>query len=232
MSALHLFISSYTQSDGFGKLIFWALLFTSSISWALIIYKWYELRAARRDKLWIQNQWSAIGSSLFCIQDPPKQNPYAKLYAHVRDEALAILRKNERGGKARLTKADIDSVATYSAGAINEETKRLSKYLFILSLIVTLAPFMGLLGTVWGILLAFAELQGAGSSMRETVLSGLATALSTTVLGLIVAIPALIANSFLNDSVRDIEHDLEQNWTRLISTLDLQYRSEHIYATA
>ena len=225
MSSLHLFLSSYVQSDSVGKAIFLALFITSIFTWTLILYKSREIRAAKADRQWLNRQ--ALQNGALSLKLPKKRHPFAALYAHIQRESLALFRKNN---SQALSKADIEAIATRSVATLNDEIHRLSRYLFIFPMIVALAPFLGLLGTVWGILLSFSELQMAGGSMREVVLSGLATALSTTVLGLIVAIPALVANSFLRDHLRDIEHDLEQQFSEVIATIELQYRQESLHA--
>jgi biopolymer transport protein TolQ len=105
----------------------------------------------------------------------------------------------------------------------------LEKDLFILSTSVTLAPFLGLLGTVWGILVTFSELQAGSSAGSNTaIIGGLSTALSTTVLGLVIAIPALIAYNYLKNNLRMFTSDMEDFLHNLISTLELQYRKVDI----
>jgi len=99
----------------------------------------------------------------------------------------------------------------------------------MLSTIVTLAPFLGLLGTVWGIALTFSNLQTHSlTSGSSAILSGLSMALATTVLGLIVAIPALVADNFLKSSVKDFMGNIENFSHRLLSTVEIQYRKVDI----
>lgn len=207
------------QSDSVGKMIFLALFTTSIVTWALIVYKSREIKRARAHRRWLNRQ--GLKSGALTLELPKKPHPFASLYAHIQRESRALLRKNS---SRALSKADIDAISSRSFATVNDEIHKLSRYLFIFPLVVGLAPFLGLLGTVWGILLSFSEMQMAGGSMREVVLSGLATALSTTVLGLIVAIPALIANSFLKDSLREIDHDLEQQFSEIMAAIELQHR--------
>ncbi len=102
------------------------------------------------------------------------------------------------------------------------QTKFLEKNLFILATIVSLAPFLGLLGTVWGILTTFSQLQMQGGS--QVVLGGLSMALATTVLGLIDAIPALVGYSFLKNKIREFQTDMDGFATEMLATVELQYR--------
>lgn len=108
---------------------------------------------------------------------------------------------------------------------VTNETKFLEKNLFILATIVSLAPFLGLLGTVWGILTTFSELQSqAAGSTHQMVLGGLSLALATTVLGLIDAIPALIGYNYLKNNIRDFETDMESFANEILASVEMQYR--------
>ncbi len=90
---------------------------------------------------------------------------------------------------------------------------------------MTLAPFLGLLGTVWGILITFSELQNhALSNANSTVMGGLAMALGTTVVGLIVAIPALLFYNYLKTSSNRFNSELEDCAQKLISSVELHYK--------
>lgn len=88
---------------------------------------------------------------------------------------------------------------------IKKEVRGVREYLFLLSTIVSLAPFLGLLGTVWGILITFAHMPGTRDS--DAILGGLSLALTTTVLGLINAIPALIGHNYFKDASKKMEEE-------------------------
>jgi biopolymer transport protein ExbB/TolQ len=79
----------------------------------------------------------------------------------------------------------------------------------IVATIVALEPMLGLLGTVWGVLDAFAEMGSAGSANLATIAPSISAALATTVVGLIVAIPGIVMHSVLSAKVRDITSDME-----------------------
>ena len=105
----------------------------------------------------------------------------------------------------------------------------MEKNLFILSTIATLAPFLGLLGTVWGILVTFSQLHTGGSiTSNSAMLGGLATALATTVLGLVIAIPALVAHNYLKNALKNYSSDMETFLYQLLSSIELQYRKVDI----
>ena len=141
----------------------------------------------------------------------------------LKGKTLEIFEKN--GKENTLLHADVALLETHAASTISSLTKFLEKNLYILSTIVTLAPFLGLLGTVYGILTTFSELgtqSGAGSN--QAILGGLSLALSTTVLGLLDAIPALVGYNYLKNRIHEFDSEMERFATDVLSTLELEYR--------
>lgn len=218
------FFDAYLESDTLGKLIFLGLILLSVISWVIIIYKWWVTRQARNNSKEIIDTFRTQKRDPLNIELPEQQgvNPFATLYAVLKKQSLDLLQKNQSNS---LSTTDLDFVEAHLNSTIASQTKHLDKNLFILSTVVSLGPFLGLLGTVWGILTTFSELQMAnGATTNQTVLSGLSLALATTVLGLLCAIPALIGYNYLKNSVRDFEVDMESFSTEILATVELQYR--------
>ncbi len=247
---MNLLSASYSQSDPLGKVIFLLLFAISVVSWALLIYKTIQIKRAKKDYAHFLKYMPNLETSALCVEIKKEGAcPYKNVYAHIRERAMSLLRKNaqffpqndtspslnnqksliktQAAKTAFLSKEDVEHITDYAFMHIDEEVLRLDKNLFILAMIYALAPFMGLLGTVWGILLAFMNMQASSGSMRDAMLSGLATALTTTVLGLIIAIPALIAHSFLKNGVRTCARDMESFATKLIGFVEMQYRPVH-----
>jgi len=159
-------------------------------------------------------------------------HPFGEVFYSLKQKTLETLNKNNYFAKQMqaesgvyLTKTDLELLESHALTTISTEQKKLEKNLFILSTIVTLAPFLGLLGTVWGILITFTELQaGASASSNSAIIGGLSTALATTVLGLVIAIPALIAYNYLRNAAKTLSSDMEDFLYELLSSLELQYR--------
>jgi biopolymer transport protein TolQ len=154
-------------------------------------------------------------------------NPFFNVYLNIKQKTLEHLNKNKKLRNEEshsLSFEDLESITLTADTTIQEQIQKLEKYLFLLPTIVTLAPFMGLLGTVWGILVSFAELQSS-ASLRETVLGGLATALSTTVAGLVIAIPAVIANNMLKNHIQEIHVKLQSTSLKIRDLIELQYKN-------
>jgi biopolymer transport protein TolQ len=103
--------------------------------------------------------------------------------------------------------------------------KFLDKYVYALATVVALGPFLGLLGTVWGILTTFSDMQTqVGGNTSQMVLGGLSLALTTTVLGLIDAIPALIGYNYLKNDIRDFETEMHCFSNGILANVEMQYR--------
>jgi len=81
---------------------------------------------------------------------------------------------------------------------------------FLLAMISSIAPFLGLLGTVWGIMNSFYEIGNQGSASLPVVAPGIAEALITTIVGLAVAIPALFFYNFFNNRTEQVEIDMDE----------------------
>ncbi|MCC6128092.1 MAG: MotA/TolQ/ExbB proton channel family protein [Chlamydiae bacterium] len=224
------FISAYIQSDGFGKMVFWSLFFLSGISWALLIYKIWMSAQVKRLSSEFASQFDESTDPLGLQFTPQKgvmaqlPHPFFEIYKSLKKNTLKIISRSHVGSSEPivLSQADLELIAANTYSTIAVQHKLLETNLFVLSTIVTLGPFLGLLGTVWGILLTFSELDKAkaGASM----LSGLSMALATTVVGLIVAIPALISYNYLKNRGKEYRRDMEEFSDLLLTHIELQYR--------
>lgn len=217
--------SAYAQSDLFGKGIFLSLLALSILTWALWIYKWRHLRRASETASKFQILFASHQHAPLALT-PQSQGPFEQLYESFKRSALEILHKNRAlSEQTTLTSADIGHVENQILTQLSVLNRSYEKNLFVFSTVVTLAPFLGLLGTVWGILLTFAELQHGGSvSANTTIMGGLAMALGTTVVGLLVAIPALLAYNGLRNRASYFHQEMEDFASELLGTLELHYR--------
>jgi biopolymer transport protein ExbB len=90
-----------------------------------------------------------------------------------------------------------------------QETQKLNGGLVLMTMAITGGPFLGLLGTVWGVMNTFAAMAEAGEANIMAIAPGVASALTTTVAGLLVAIPALFAYNYLASRVKNLTTDLD-----------------------
>lgn len=236
------FITAYAQSDAFGKSIILGLIFLSILCWVLLIYKiWltYHVQGASQVffQIYHKNKDSLLQLEMKDFPQPKYRripHPFREIFSSLKNKTLEVLNKNlhfsQQGQRqVHLSPTDLEMIESCALITISSQTKDLEKNLFILSTIVTLAPFLGLLGTVWGILITFSELQMGGSATSNSaILGGLSTALVTTVLGLVIAIPALISYNYLKTTIKEYSSDMQDFLYELLSTIELQYRKTDI----
>lgn len=111
------------------------------------------------------------------------------------------------GSRTGITTNNLESFKAELEKGLIDETKRLNAWLVVLIMSISGGPFLGLLGTVWGVMNTFAAMAEAGEANIMAIAPGVASALSTTVFGLIVAIPALFGYNYLAGKIRDITAD-------------------------
>jgi len=227
------FISAYVQSDWFGKGIFWGLFLLSILSWSVIAHKGWIFFHIQR----LSSQFA----SLFSEKDPlglqcnrhlkghllEVPHPFFEIYKALKQNTLQIIHRNHLfapKNETTLSEADLGLIESHVYTTMASQLKRLEKHLFVLSTVVSLAPFLGLLGTVWGILLTFSQLQEKGVSNNASMLGGLSLALATTVLGLVVAIPALVGYNYLKNRLREYQREAEDFSHLLLTAVELHYR--------
>ncbi|MBI3332614.1 MAG: MotA/TolQ/ExbB proton channel family protein [Candidatus Omnitrophica bacterium] len=169
----------------FVKLILGVLIGFSVGSWAVIVYKYGHFRAASRESSSFLERFRAGGDpqDLLRTARALEVSPLARLFRSVYPP------------RGSLTREHLDRSLKRQEMA---EGQRLHGFLIFLAVTGSAAPFIGLLGTVWGIINAFRGIGAAGSASLAVVAPGIAEALITTAAGLAAAIPAVVAyNSYL-----------------------------------
>jgi biopolymer transport protein TolQ len=190
----HTVLSLVMQAGPFVKAVLMALLMFSVFSWAVIIYKANCFRrAAKESEAFLRAyEQSPDGKATVAAAKGMRQSPLAALYlaAHgegrSREELRRLLRRHEAA-----------------------EAGRLQAYLTFLGTTGSTAPFIGLLGTVWGIMNAFRGIGASGSASLAVVAPGIAEALITTAAGLAAAIPAVMAYNYFVSRARRMAGEIE-----------------------
>ncbi len=179
------------------KAVLVILLVASVASWAVIVYKVLELNAAENDTedflaIYLERPLDAV----FEVARKQSRSPLAVLFqAGFKDLAqLERLRGSARG----LTPEQVEGVVKRLAWIQTEEAHRLERGLSFLATVGSAAPFVGLFGTVVGIMNAFRDIGISGSARLDVVAPGIAEALIATAVGLFAAIPAVIAYNYSN----------------------------------
>jgi biopolymer transport protein TolQ len=194
-------IALFLQADIIVKLVMIGLLIASIWTWAIIIAQWTKLRRVGRESdRYERDFWKAEDVDAFQEANRGLDVPSAKVV----NAGLVEWRRSTKvkmidreGTRARL--------ATAMGATIAAEIDRLSDRLNILATVGSVAPFVGLFGTVWGIMRSFTAIAAEQNSSLAVVAPGIAEALFATALGLFAAIPAVVAYNRFSHSMNRME---------------------------
>jgi len=123
----------------------------------------------------------------------------------------------------KLGQTQISSVRNVAERTMADQALLLENSMGLLATAVTTAPFLGLRGTVWGVMDAFGGMAVTGSAMLSAVAPGISGALLTTVVGLLVALPSAIGYNMLSDQIRRLCVEMDNFSQELISDVERQY---------
>ena len=212
-------IDGFRGSNLMGQCIVLGQLLCSVVMVALVIGKARELASVKNTVRRFLNDFASYDDVLgyYLKRRPSVRTGIVALYKETCDRLMRIAAPDmremvARGGsefRAGLTASEIELVRGTCEHRLDEEEILLEKSMSGISTIVAIAPMMGLLGTVWGVLDAFHEMGTAGSANLATIAPSISAALVTTVVGLLVAFPGIIAFNCLNARIRSITSDLE-----------------------
>ncbi len=187
-----------SHADVLAKLILLVMLLASVVSWYLIVTKTASnARIAKRSARFLDFFWNA--PSLASVGAHLEQHHPDEPFSHLAYHGIAASEHHERHGINRLNEAGSsgDFVTRTLRKTIDEETARMESGLTLLASIGATAPFVGLLGTVWGIYHALSAIGLSGAGTLDKVAGPVGEALIMTALGLGVAIPAVLGYNFL-----------------------------------
>ncbi|MFV0416607.1 MAG: MotA/TolQ/ExbB proton channel family protein [Chthoniobacterales bacterium] len=227
-------VYSFTESTLEGKIIV-AILFVGSIfSWSVMVTKMRQLRFARhqsrhfsslfrrnREPLGIYQQDLAFdGSPLYEIYEAGTTELCFQMLGSTEvDETFEARLKSS----PKITSAQMRAITAAMERAVGESALKLESYMNVLSMAVSGSPFIGLLGTVWGVMQAFGGIAVSGGANIASMAPGVAGALLTTVVALLVAIPAMFGYNFLVSSVRSTIVQSDNFAAELASEIEHRY---------
>ena len=211
---------AFEHSEFAGKAVLAALLLGSIFSWSVMIAKYNQLRAARRATQGFLKVFRASSEPLevYLAGRSTGESPQAVVYQagakelcfHLTGSSTIDSTLSTRIASARpIGETAMNSVRSAMERAVGEESLRLESNLIVLATAVSGAPFLGLLGTVWGVMDAFSGIAQAGQASLAAMAPGVSGALITTVVGLLVAIPAMFGYNFLTTSTRSFIVEME-----------------------
>jgi biopolymer transport protein TolQ len=192
------------QAGPVAKAVLALLGIFSVVSWALIVEKWWQMRRARSQTVQFLRAYreGRRPSVVFGAARKLRESPLAQLYVAAHQEVSGISEVVEHvldDSEDGLGGERLDAVHRAMRRATALEIARLERYLPFLATTASSAPFIGLFGTVWGIMSAFHGIGQQGSANLAVVAPGISEALIATAVGLAAAIPAVIGyNVFVN----------------------------------
>ncbi|MEI8108063.1 MAG: MotA/TolQ/ExbB proton channel family protein [Verrucomicrobiota bacterium] len=227
-------IFAFEQSTTPGRLILLSLFFASIFSWTVMITKFRIIRQAQRRRtqfltLFRTNRQPLRiyadrlrfpGAPLFAVYQAGCQElTFQLLGSAVVDETF----RDRLLSSPRISPAQMRVVTSAMERAVGETALTLESQMIVLATAVSGAPFLGLLGTVWGVMETFGDVAAAGSANLAAMAPGVSAALITTVTGLLVAIPAMFGYNYLVTTLRAIIVGLDNFAAELASEFEHQY---------
>ena len=199
-------ISLFWQAHLIVKCVMLGLLFASIWSWAIVVDKVLLFRRSRGQMDGFEQVfWSGQSlEELYRALSSRNNTGMPALFV----SAMREWKRSHEGGRAAIGSLQqrIDKVMDVTIG---RELERLQSKLLVLATIGSASPFIGLFGTVWGIMTAFTNIAASKNTSLAVVAPGIAEALFATAIGLVTAIPAVIAYNVLTSDANALSHRLE-----------------------
>ena len=198
------------------KAVVLVLLFFSVVSWTIFLYKWRQLSSVESDGgkfLKVVSDSDSFKRLTTMYADNP-ESPFYKLLVNAYKEVT--IRQKEGQAEVREVLPAVENVLKIT---VAEEANRLERKLSFLATTANTAPFIGLFGTVWGIMDSFREIGLRGTTSLAVVAPGISEALITTALGLATAIPAVLFYNYHTNKVRGITSKMENASIHIINLI-------------
>jgi biopolymer transport protein ExbB/TolQ len=227
-------VYAFEHSNIAGKMVILCLLLGSIFSWSVMVSKLVMIRRAKRETHRFLRRFRTARKPLLIYQTRevyPDSPSYAVYLAGCKELTFHLLGTPEIDDtfSSRLAEADrISSVAMNAVRSalereVGEQALRMEDRMTVLATAVSGAPFLGLLGTVWGVMDTFSAIAASNSASLTTMAPGVSGALITTVTGLLVAIPAMFGYNFLVVTIRGMTVELDNFAAELASSFDHRY---------
>lgn len=209
-----------------GKIIIIILAIFSIFAWSVMASKAVQMRRAKRLNRLFESEYRTQKSAL-AIYDRQVQVDDCPLFVVYREGCKEMdIRLKTPGGEGRkqyISLKAMEHIKRTLEGAVASQSLRLESGLILLAIAVSGAPFLGLLGTVWGVMSTFGQIAQQGNASLSTMAPGVSAALVTTVAGLLVAIPSMFGYNYLVHNLRVLTVELDNFAQDLVSKLETEY---------
>jgi len=217
------------------KLVLFVLLFFSVLSWAIIIIKFRIFRKAEKEsKAFLDHFWSSRNfSKAFMEAKKLVNSPVAAMFksGYIDMEKIKKDRLQPSPSEAQVNQGtprklsdDVSTIDRTLKRVAGTEMARLEKTLTFLATTGNATPFIGLFGTVWGIMDAFRQIGFRGSTSLAVVAPGISEALIATAAGLFAAIPAVIAYNYFLNKLRMLSSQMENFSAEFLNIVERHFR--------
>ena len=228
---------AFADSDGVGQFIVIAQIVMSICSWAMILSKSTKLGDVRTQSAKFVDAFVRTDDPLQIFIEPAHnpnaltETPIALVYRKSCERLATLVPMEQRkrmsvdpNYRLSLTRKQMDLVESVCAHTIEEQCVQLSgPGMTWIAIFTSSAPLMGLFGTVWGVMYAFQAMAASGSADIAQLAPGISSALLTTVVGLVVAIPSTIGYNLLQGRLESANVDIEGFGEDLLGKLRLHY---------
>ncbi len=216
----------WEQATPEAKVIIVCLMLFSVLAWSVMIAKAIQMRRAKRLNEYFTTEYRNQKHVLDVFDRRVQADgcPMFTVYNSGSIELDTRLKEPETGGRKRLISLKgMEHVKRTMENSVAAESLKLESGLILLALAVSGAPFLGLLGTVWGVMSTFGHVAQQGKADLATMAPGVAAALITTVAGLLVAIPSMFGYNWLVHNLRVLTVELDNFAQELVSKMETEY---------
>ena len=221
---------AWTEASVEGKIIIIVLLFFSMFAWSVMVAKALQIRGAKRLNLHFDEAFRSqeVFFSIYDRQVSGKIHvegcPLFSVYeGGCQDLGRMLNRGKEQEEKEFISVDSVQHVQRTLERGVASESLKLESGLIFLSIAVSGAPFLGLLGTVWGVMTVFTNVGIEGEANLAIMAPGLSAAMMTTVAGLLVAIPSMFGYNWLVHNLRVLTVELDNFAQELLSRIEQEF---------
>ncbi len=219
----------WEQATPEAKGIIVCLVIFSIIAWSVMIAKAVQMRRAKKLNLYFNTEYRTQ-KGVLDVFDRRIQADGCPLFMVYQAGSLELdMRLKNPGDGARrkfVSLKSMEHVKRSLENTVAQESLKLESGLILLAIAVSGAPFLGLLGTVWGVMSTFGHIAQQGSATMTAMAPGVAAALITTVAGLLVAIPSMFGYNWLVHNLRVLTVELDNFAQELVSKMETEYLEE------
>jgi biopolymer transport protein TolQ len=211
------------------KLVLIILIYFSVVSWAIIFYKLLQVYRANKESerflefFWKTKRFDTISTQLDRFPNSPLSLMFMEGYTELKKLMEAGEQQVDDPSVISTEVGGIDNISRALRRATTSEITRLEKYTTFLATTGSTAPFIGLFGTVWGIMTAFKGIGETGSASLAVVAPGIAEALIATAIGLVAAIPAVMGYNHFQNKTRVVVAQMDNFSTEFLNIVQRSF---------